>query len=253
MQDLGLRDEMSIIKGTGARYIYHKDHLERLPGPDQGLLGNLWTFASSSFLRGLLGKILRSYSETTTSSEGSESAIDVQGDLSQSLGDYLESQLGKDFVEDFASAIIHGIYAADIYKIDARKVLPGPVYSQGKVNLLAYMLVFSRKNMYCANWDITLHQQKFFSKLGPEKIEEYINLCKSGSIFMLNRGMSRLTEKLAKRLNWADNVDVRLGRDVTSILPSSGGVKVGLSFLTFAILDIPKFLSSRKMYPDICL
>ncbi|KAI5303765.1 oxygen-dependent protoporphyrinogen oxidase [Ascosphaera pollenicola] len=136
--------------------------------------------------------------------------------LDQSLGEYLEGEFGKNFVDDLASAVIHGIYAADIYKLDARKVLPGPVHFQSAMgmSLLKYML---RQRRTCVNRDVTAHLRNFAKAKDSSQMKEYFDLCKSGSIFVLNRGMSTLTAKLAKRLSWADNVDVRLGTDVAFI------------------------------------
>ncbi|KAI5284810.1 oxygen-dependent protoporphyrinogen oxidase, partial [Ascosphaera aggregata] len=219
LSDLGLMDQLSVIKGTGARYIYHQDHLERLPGPDQGILGNLWTLARSRFLRKLIYGAAEAFSMSTKSR-----AED------QSLGEYLENQFGKDFVNDFASAIIHGIYAADIYKLDARKVLPGPVVAEQHMSILRYLRLSGR--MTCVNTDVTKHLG--YSLQGAVRsqqnwVTEAVNVCQTGSIAMLKGGMSSLTNRIVKRLSWADNVDVKVGTEVISISNNAGEKSVRVS------------------------
>ncbi|KAI5293287.1 oxygen-dependent protoporphyrinogen oxidase [Ascosphaera acerosa] len=231
MTDLGLRDDMRIIKQAGARYIYHRDHLERLPGPDRGLFGNLWTLATSPYLRSLV----------QTCADGYFKKHEHDGP-SASLGDYLERQFGRRFVEDFASAVIHGIYAADIYSLDARKVLPGPVALEQHMTLFEFL--YRTLGASAVNSDVVTHllqvQANEARKL-PHPMVDYYRASKTGSIFMLQGGMSSLAEKLSRRLTWADNVDIRLGEEVADLAPTDAQMPV----------QVTTSNGSRKLFDNV--
>lgn len=104
------------------RYIYYPDHLVRMPGPKPGegllstVLDVLRTVFTEPIFKGTVMNILK------------EPAVDVRSDLrnDESVGDFISRRFGSKVADNIVSAVFHGIYAGDIYKLSADSVIGVP-------------------------------------------------------------------------------------------------------------------------------
>lgn len=87
------------------------------PQPDMGLLSTildaLKTLFTEPIFKGTVMSILK------------EPAVDVRSDLrkDESIGDFFSRRFGPKVADNFLSAILHGVYAGDIYKLSADSIL----------------------------------------------------------------------------------------------------------------------------------
>jgi oxygen-dependent protoporphyrinogen oxidase len=117
IQDLDLTDNVIFAKksSTGAknRYIYYPDRLQRLPSA--GEVPNFWHMAGlwrSGLLAGAPYALLEPFRPRRSDSLKDES-----------IGAFVERRLDKRLGTNLASAVMHGIYAGDIWKLSARTLL----------------------------------------------------------------------------------------------------------------------------------
>ena len=107
------------------RFVYYPDHLVRMPGPGTSLLSNVINLLSEPVFKGAFwGSIKEYYRATPKRPDGVDD---------ESIGSFISRRFGSGPADNLASAIIHGIYAGDIYNLSARTILPGPWETELKI------------------------------------------------------------------------------------------------------------------------
>jgi protoporphyrinogen/coproporphyrinogen III oxidase len=102
------------------RYIYYPDHLVRMPGPLPGgnlltnILNNITTVIQEPIFKGAISGLI---SEPNV--EARDSSLQ-----DESVGDFVTRRLGQPLADNLVSALLHGIYAGDLYKLSARTIFP---------------------------------------------------------------------------------------------------------------------------------
>ena len=124
---LGLEDDILITPKSSAaaknRYIYYPDHLVKMPGPGQDLYEILWSMITEPVFKGMLWGMLSEHRRPNADNE----IVD------ESIGDFLARRLGTTKVADnIVSAVLHGIYAGDIYQLSAKSLM-GALHAQEQI------------------------------------------------------------------------------------------------------------------------
>ena len=107
------------------RFVYYPDHLVRMPGPGVSLLSNIINILTEPVFTGLVwGAVKEFYRVAPSRPDGLED---------ESIGSFISRRLGSGPANNLASAVMHGIYAGDIYSLSARTILPGPWETERKL------------------------------------------------------------------------------------------------------------------------
>lgn len=136
------------IRGVGKnapaainRYLYYPDHLVCMPNPKRGIISSVSTFLTEPIFTDVLKKAFyESWVRIRPSSTRDES-----------IGSFISRRYGSALADNLVSALFHGIYAGDIYKLSARQLLPGPWYlevrdpEESGINLEIADMLFKRQ------------------------------------------------------------------------------------------------------------
>ena len=100
------------------RYIYYPDRLVKLPSRWKGsslaeVFGDLRALSTEPVFDGQWGLVKEPFVPVRDE--------DVKD---ESLGDFISRRFGKKLTDNLVSAVYHGIFAGDIYKLSARTLLP---------------------------------------------------------------------------------------------------------------------------------
>lgn len=117
IQELGLTSEVVTTPqdspGARKRYIYYPDRLNRLPADREDYtIFNLWKLWSSGILGGIQNVLAEPLQESRPLSLKDES-----------IGDFVSRRFDKRIADNIVSAVVHGIYAGDIYRLSARALM----------------------------------------------------------------------------------------------------------------------------------
>ena len=102
------------------RYIYYPDHLVRMPGPLPGVntfIGMIRTFMKlyqEPVFQGTFTFLLKDLEENVRPSSLRD----------ESVGDFVTRRFGQPIADNLVSALLHGIYAGDVYKLSVKTVFP---------------------------------------------------------------------------------------------------------------------------------
>lgn len=213
-EGLGLANDMIFTSKDSAaargRYIYYPDHLVQMPHPSMGILDIVRTVLTEPIFEGLIPSIAGSYLR----------APDRRGHGDMSIGAFIARHYGRDVVDNLASAMIHGIYAGDVWDLSVDMIMPEIV--MGIVNRPNRFVIFDRGWWKLEDAELVSKWSKTEPVVG-EELERRLNGC---STFAFRGGMGQLVTKLVEVLRERENVELRLGRFAAAFVAEDSDQKV---------------------------
>lgn len=226
VHELGLADDTIFTHKTAPaatnRFIYYPDHLVRLPGPGTSLLSGARSMFTEPIFHGVLTNAL---SETITRRRGQSSKGLVDGQaMDVSIGDFFAESCGKDFVERTLSAMIHGIYAGDPWKLSMRSIFPTLwKLTRGHDSLLTALLASMRGNSPQNKQELAFNEQRKLDPIPVDLRERF----SSSTVFTFRRGLAQLPETLRQYLqDRAPNVHFQHSTQVIGMSPDQDSVSL---------------------------
>lgn len=187
------------------RFIYYPDHLVRMPGPGSSLVKNVSNVLSEPIFKGTIAGAL---SEVTKPQR--------PGDLQdESIGSFITRRFGSALADNVVSAVFHGIYAGDIYKLSARAIVPSLWAIERRNNSIIKGLVeqaFGGMQPIAAS-DLDMIKTFQSQPIMSDKLETV----KKSSVFTFKGGIGELADRLESRLDESDNVLIMGNTDVEQI------------------------------------
>ncbi|KAF2147139.1 uncharacterized protein K452DRAFT_282124 [Aplosporella prunicola CBS 121167] len=203
IQDLGLTNEVMYTsrKSPAAlnRYIYYPNHLVLMPGPSQNLYASLYRLMTepifNGWMKGFFGEVFRQ-----------PRSEDVED---ESVAEFLSRRLGGSTLPDnLASAVMHGIYAGDIYKLSAKSLLPFQWWLERKHGGLLKGLVEVQKE---PGVPVPVRDAEFMQSFenGPALAPDFWAKLKDASVFSFKGGIQTLIDGLESSLRKHKNVTIK--------------------------------------------
>lgn len=192
------------------RFVYYPDHLVRMPGPGTSLFSNIINLLSEPVFKGVLwGSIKEYYKAAPERPDGVDD---------ESIGSFISRRFGPGPADNLASAIIHGIYAGDIYSLSARTILPGPWETELKSGSVLQGFDSQRRPVYSGSSSDNLNKDnwnKYFSGRRPVAVEDVglienfnsrpaisdtLKAVRASSVFTFKGGIGELANRLEAKL-----------------------------------------------------
>ena len=226
VDDLGLEDHLLLTsKNSPAaqnRFIYYPDHLVRMPGPGVSLLENVSNVWSQSVFNGTIAGAL---SEVTRAKR-------PEGLRDESIGSFISRRFGPALADNIVSAVFHGIYAGDIYKLSARSIVPGLWHTEERYGSIMHGMVDqmmgSLRPISMADADaIALREYD------DRPVSEASEAARKSSVFTFKGGIGELADRLEERLKEASNVLIQKGTQVEQIHMTGQGFNSKVSAFSY--------------------
>ncbi|CAN8098950.1 unnamed protein product [Discula destructiva] len=220
---------------TSKRYIYYPDELVPMPGPPPPnmspfnklvhFLANFWLFMTEPVFTGALPaawslyskdadagrRFLKTRAEKSTS-ERTQDALSKRHAIADhpdvSVGEFLQHATGRsDVVNNMVSALFHGIWGGDIWKLSAAETNMQNVFFQ----LQHWGMVFQpvKDHDYESGKDLVARNPKVL-----EIMEQYGPDC---AYIGFHDGFSTLSDAVADALKSNPNVTLKTGTPVTTV------------------------------------
>ena len=197
-RDLGLEDRILMTSKNSVaaqnRFIYYPDHLVRMPGPGVSLFQNISQVLSEPIFNGAISGAL---SEVTK-------ARRPEGLQDESVGSFLARRFGSALTDNVVSAVFHGIYAGDIYKLSARAIMPSLWATEWRSNSIMRGLL---KQAFGGVQPIATIDLDMIKTLQSQPImSDKLEVVKKSSVFTFKGGIGELADRLEVKLDKSDNV-----------------------------------------------
>jgi protoporphyrinogen oxidase len=195
------------------RWIYTRKGLQRVPPDWQMLLADV--LDRDSLYRPAVFAVLKDYFF------GRKRPAHI---TDESLGATLTRRLNKKMVDELASAMMHGIYAGDIWKLSTPAIMPLPWEIDGKVSSVA-----AAKADTLAM--VTESDANDMRSISQETYDLYINKVHGAMAVYLIGGLDKLVTALETVLKLTGSVEFKTGTEIKELnsLHSEGKVQVRLA------------------------
>jgi oxygen-dependent protoporphyrinogen oxidase len=146
----------------------------------------------------------------------------------ETVGSFIERRMDKRLANNIVSAVFHGIYAGDIWKLSARTLLSTPWQLEGRYG--AALGGFARMQREQGPGQGTLVLENPHQIEAAMAMNEEFNIQKGfadkmakASTFTFKQGVQQLITTLQKAVERTGNVDVKVNTPVQSTKPLEGG------------------------------
>ena len=211
IQELGLTDDIIFSSKTSPaalnRFVYYPDHLVQLPAlsKDSKYAQIFTSIISEPLLRSALWPFLF------------EAFMDKRSDdlQDESVGSFVSRRLSPTFANNFLSAVIHGIYAGDIWKLSMKSIFPSLWYLEGKFDSIIKAL------LYCWNQDLKLVNVQDLKLAGSIPFSQFDSKLqaslRNSAVYTFKDGFGQLVDRLAESLEQNPNVIKRTDTEISTI------------------------------------
>ncbi|KAL1966300.1 hypothetical protein VTN77DRAFT_4653 [Rasamsonia byssochlamydoides] len=182
------------------RYIYYPDHLVRVPSadPNAGVFRNFWrnvkTLLTEPVFEDVMWRMLTEQSRPPRE--------DAYRNQDESLADFFARRASRKVADNVVSAVYHGIYAGDIYRLSAQTLM-GPYRDlekeERRVLGSLYDLQRERKRFILPDDFLAMHSVEH--QRPPEHWRALSQLVKGCSVLTLKDGLGELVRRLTAALN----------------------------------------------------
>lgn len=220
IRQLGLESELLIIPKTSPaaknRFIYYPDRLNKLPSDVLSVFLSLGLPVMKGAFRGLFAEPFRKRRPSDLNDE--------------SVGSFLTRRFNKNFADNLASAVLHGVYAGDVDKLSAKSLFPGLWRGEMVYGSLARSLFGGRDEELLDDQlvkaELYRDNQDFCARIG------------NASVYTFKKGIETLSLALARELKANPNVTIKTGYKVK-----------GISFNAGQPLPVQVSSASKKSHP----
>ena len=195
------------------RFLYYPDHLVRMPGPGtsiwQIILMLLGEPVFKGVLPGCLGEPLKERRPSNLQDE--------------SVGSFLSRRFGSPIADNIVSAVLHGIYAGDVYQLSVKSLLPKMWFFEGQESSVAEGLLksWSEGAQPTPPEDMIvledLRKKLFDSESKPMPGVERLQEIQKSSVFTFKKGIGQLADRLESVLEANPNVQIKKDTRVDSL------------------------------------
>lgn len=148
----------------------------------------------------------------------------------ESVGDFISRRMGHKVADNLVSAIYHGIYAGDIYKLSAQTLLsPYWTYEDSPLGVVGSTL----DRAYCGErhvpYDIARDVQSWQRERGPKHCQSMYDFSKGASTLAFKQGMAQFSAALESTLRRRNNVSINTESRIRRIFHRKGTSKAIVS------------------------
>ncbi|KAF1984370.1 Protoporphyrinogen oxidase [Aulographum hederae CBS 113979] len=210
IQDLRLIPEVQVssVRSPAAqnRFIYYPDHLVRMPHPSHGLVKNIYNLITEPVFKGGLNAAINEWREEPRSTTVTD----------ESVGNFFSRRLGHQVTDNLVSAVMHGIYAGNIYQLSVKSLFPAAWFLEkeyggvlkGLAQLRGEQATIQQKRMVPI-------AEEFGSGIHLEP--DFRIALAHASVYTFQRGLGSLAETLKDRLVHKHNVQMKTNTAAQSV------------------------------------
>jgi len=205
------------------RFVYYPDHLVRMPGPYPSantvtnIFKNARTLLSEPIFSGALSGLA---AEPTV-------ALRRPNVQDESVGDFLRRRFGQTITDNLVSALFHGIYAGDLYKLSARTLLPQAWYLEtrdpdGSGVMMEMADLFLRRVGLFPYHSLRFRNMTMVAKDGFDALNDPKSLflvegLMTTSVYTFVHGLGVLARRLETALRSNPNVTIKTSSKVSKV------------------------------------
>lgn len=221
MQELDLARDTIFTQRTSpaarSRYVYYPDRLVRMPHPSFGLAENLWNVWTEPVFSTALWSAATEFWKTPR-----DPAVQ-----DESVGSFFSRRFSKTMVDRLLSAVIHGIYAGDVWQLSAKSLFPGPWRDEAQAGSVIGGMLRSRAD----GVEMTRREADFLQEMKSFDWDPLLKATlRDTSVFTFKDGLSMLTDRLASKLFESGRVIFSTSTHIDHVEQAEGNTGIRVKF-----------------------
>lgn len=176
-----------------------------MPHPKRGIIANAKSIFTESIFSGVLSKILF---EPTVK-------VRKSGVRDESIGSFVSRRYGSALTDNMLSALFHGIYAGDIYKLSARQLMSGAWYMETRdqegsgINAELLDLLFKRQALLPFD-KVRMINRMNIDNIGDKNAMSFLHMkMLQTAMYSFMKGLGELKDVLLEYLQAHQNVTIK--------------------------------------------
>ncbi|KAF2115366.1 hypothetical protein BDV96DRAFT_575351 [Lophiotrema nucula] len=224
VQDLDLAEEVLYTSKDAPaatnRYIYYPDRINRLPHPKDGnMLPAVFKCVQSGLFAGIWGVAAELWRPRRP--------LNV---TDESVGSFISRRVDKRIAQNMASAVLHGIYAGDIWQLSAKTLFPVPWQLEGMYGSVVSGYFNINANDPRSETLSLFHPTDYEDARAMDvelKVDEKLGKDMSAaSTFSFKNGLQTLMTKLEGRIRGNKQFEIKTGTAIHSLNKITGSEQV---------------------------
>lgn len=215
------------------RFLYYPDHLVRMPGPGMSIY--------ELFMNFMYEPVFTDFPQCLWH----DLAAPIRPDslVDESIGAFVSRRLGSAPVDNIVSAILHGVYAGDVYQLSARSIIPTQwTYEKlGRSVVLTAALQKVFKQALVSPSDLKV-MKELTENIAQLRMSDSPALTQSlpaytSSVFTFKKGIGQLSDRLVELLSAKPNVKIYKDAPIQTVaLKEEGTPKVEFTAILPSLL-----------------
>ncbi len=191
------------------RYIYYPDHLVRVPGPQPGV---------NPFMA-VVRSLISVFREPVFNGLFLALAKDGEADVrpsslrDESVGDFMTRRFGQPIADNLVSALLHGIYAGDLYKLSVRMIFPLlwhlEMASEGKIVSKTMQRIWNEEVLLPDDDVLFALQSDQVAEVPDHHMEAVEEKLEGSSVYTFKNGLMQLAKRTEDALRRDKNVKIK--------------------------------------------
>lgn len=215
IKNLKLEDQVLITPHHSVaaqnRFIYYPDHLVKMPGPGQDIFALIWTLLSEPVFKGLLRGAFFEFNQPPRLANLED----------ESIGSFLTRRLGSAHPGDnIVSAVLHGIYAGDIYQLSVKSLLSRPWHQEAAYGSITQAMLKTGKNgkTFITAKDKLLEASLLESSASfPGDTASLADSMSGASVYTFKGGLGAFSDAIAASLTANPNVQIKTNLGISEL------------------------------------
>ncbi|KAI4129100.1 MAG: hypothetical protein LQ338_002398 [Usnochroma carphineum] len=155
----------------------------------------------------------------------------IGGVLDQSIGSFISRRFSPKLADNIVSALVHGVYAGDIYQLSVRSIFPFLLHAEQEV--LSVEAAYAAG--YRLRWPQDAPLEAEWAKATP--VSEKIQAIRGSSVFTFKEGIGQLAARLETRLRRFSNVNIRLNTKIDQLQLERTNTSESMGLLARSVHD----------------
>lgn len=193
-----------------------------MPGPGTNLLSQIYGFVTEPLWRGVHINLIPEFFQPPRPSSLPD----------ESIGSFISRRVSPQMADNIVSAVLHGIYAGDIWQLSMKSIQPLLWHMEGRHGSITNALIelWKNKSRFVQPSDVELTQEL----AAKESLRPLRRIVEGSSVYTFKRGLGQLGDQLQARLKQARNVHIKMNSviDQVQLDKRSDGLTVSTFLLT---------------------
>lgn len=192
------------------RFIYYPDHLVRMPGPASSFFENVSTILGEPVFKGFLSAVFYEWGIPARSEHLDD----------ESVGSFIARRLDRKLADNIVSAILHGVYAGDVWQLSMKSIQPLAWYNERRHGSMVDAAFKAFSDGMDSGKTMTLKDAKLMENITKTPvITDKLKGMSGASVYTFKKGIGELADRLEQYLRAKENVTIHTDHPVHLIWP----------------------------------